>query len=294
MQQARRTGATVMMHAENGIAIDQLVAQAIAAGQTDPVQHGLTRPPELEGEATSRAITAGQGHRRAAVHRAPVRAAGAGGGRGGPGHRPERVRRDLPAVPLPVHRRPGQAGLRGRQVRGLSPAAAEVAPGDAVAGAAHQRPVRGVHRPLPVLLQGPEGARPRRLLQDPERDARRRAPDGPAAPGRGRPARSRCRAGSRSRSTTPARMFGLYPRKGVIAARRGRGHRDLRPDGQADAVGGDAPHERGLLGVRGHGDHRPGARPCCRAGSVVIDAGEYRGRPGHGRFLARDAVQYLN
>jgi dihydropyrimidinase len=57
MQQAARSGATVMMHAENGIAIDQLVAQALAAGRTDPVHHGLTRPPELEGEATSRAIT---------------------------------------------------------------------------------------------------------------------------------------------------------------------------------------------------------------------------------------------
>src|SRR6204780_2526993 len=57
MQQAARTGALVMMHAENGIAIDQLVAQAIAAGQTDPVNHALTRPPELEGEATLRAIT---------------------------------------------------------------------------------------------------------------------------------------------------------------------------------------------------------------------------------------------
>jgi dihydropyrimidinase len=57
MQQASRIGATIMMHAENGIAIDQLVAQAVAAGRTDPVYHGLTRPPELEGEATSRAIT---------------------------------------------------------------------------------------------------------------------------------------------------------------------------------------------------------------------------------------------
>ena len=53
MQQAARSGATVMMHAENGIAIDQLVAQAIAAGHTDPVYHSLTRPPELEGEATT-------------------------------------------------------------------------------------------------------------------------------------------------------------------------------------------------------------------------------------------------
>jgi dihydropyrimidinase len=57
MQQAAHNGALPMMHAENGIAIDQLVAQALASGRTDPVEHGLTRPPELEGEATSRAIT---------------------------------------------------------------------------------------------------------------------------------------------------------------------------------------------------------------------------------------------
>src|ERR1039457_3189050 len=45
-----------MMHVENGIAIDQLVIQALAAGKTEPVQHGLTRPAELGGEGTSRAI----------------------------------------------------------------------------------------------------------------------------------------------------------------------------------------------------------------------------------------------
>src|ERR1700691_2083681 len=56
MQQAGKSGGLIMMHAENGIAIDQLVAQALAAGRTDPIQHGLTRPPELEGEATTRAI----------------------------------------------------------------------------------------------------------------------------------------------------------------------------------------------------------------------------------------------
>jgi dihydropyrimidinase len=56
MQQAALNGSMIMMHAENGIAIDELVAQALASGQTDPVYHGLTRPPELEGEATHRAI----------------------------------------------------------------------------------------------------------------------------------------------------------------------------------------------------------------------------------------------
>jgi len=56
MQLARQTGALVMVHGENGDAIDLLVRQALAAGNTDPKWHALTRPPELEGEATNRAI----------------------------------------------------------------------------------------------------------------------------------------------------------------------------------------------------------------------------------------------
>ncbi len=56
MQNASESGAMIMMHAENGIAIDVLVAQSIARGDTDPQYHSWTRPPELEGEATHRAI----------------------------------------------------------------------------------------------------------------------------------------------------------------------------------------------------------------------------------------------
>jgi dihydropyrimidinase len=56
MQTASGLGATIMMHAENGPAIDVLVAQALARGETDPKYHSLTRPVELEEEATHRAI----------------------------------------------------------------------------------------------------------------------------------------------------------------------------------------------------------------------------------------------
>lgn len=56
MQQAAKNGATIMMHAENGIAIDVLVAQALERGEVDPRYHGLTRPGILEAEATHRAI----------------------------------------------------------------------------------------------------------------------------------------------------------------------------------------------------------------------------------------------
>src|SRR6188474_1415065 len=56
MEVASETGALVMVHAENGDAIDVLVKQALAAGNTAPHFHALTRPPETEGEATNRAI----------------------------------------------------------------------------------------------------------------------------------------------------------------------------------------------------------------------------------------------
>ena len=56
MQVAADTGALVMVHAENGDAIDVLVSEALAAGHTEPKYHALTRPPETEGEATNRAI----------------------------------------------------------------------------------------------------------------------------------------------------------------------------------------------------------------------------------------------
>jgi len=56
MEVAAKTGALVMVHAENGDVIDVLVKEALEAGHTEPLYHALTRPPEAEGEATNRAI----------------------------------------------------------------------------------------------------------------------------------------------------------------------------------------------------------------------------------------------
>ena len=56
MEVAAQSGALVMVHAENGDAIDVLVRRALEAGNTAPQYHAATRPPELEGEATNRAI----------------------------------------------------------------------------------------------------------------------------------------------------------------------------------------------------------------------------------------------
>jgi dihydropyrimidinase len=55
----RRTGdngGLVCMHAENGGVIDELVKEALRKGQTAPKYHALTRPSRAEGEATGRAI----------------------------------------------------------------------------------------------------------------------------------------------------------------------------------------------------------------------------------------------
>jgi dihydropyrimidinase len=51
-----KNGGTVCMHAENGGVIDVLVQRALAAGQTAPRYHALTRPARAEAEATHRAI----------------------------------------------------------------------------------------------------------------------------------------------------------------------------------------------------------------------------------------------
>jgi dihydropyrimidinase len=56
MQRAGQIGALVCMHAENGLPIDVLVRQALAKGHTAPKYHAITRPQIMEAEGTHRAI----------------------------------------------------------------------------------------------------------------------------------------------------------------------------------------------------------------------------------------------
>src|SRR5919197_681987 len=51
-----RNGGTICMHAENGDVIDVMVKRALAEGKTAPKYHALTRPARAEAEATHRAI----------------------------------------------------------------------------------------------------------------------------------------------------------------------------------------------------------------------------------------------
>jgi dihydropyrimidinase len=56
MLKTRENGGLICMHAENGGVIDTLVKEALRKGQTAPKYHALTRPTRAEGEATGRAI----------------------------------------------------------------------------------------------------------------------------------------------------------------------------------------------------------------------------------------------
>ena len=117
MQQCAGNGGLMMMHAENGIAIDVLAEQAFERGETDPVTHGYVRRAEFESEATHRAIQLGQSRRCSPLHRAPLRQAGPGAS----GHRPQQrrqcVRRDLSSIPVLQPRGSPRSGLGRRRLR---------------------------------------------------------------------------------------------------------------------------------------------------------------------------------
>ena len=291
MQQAERIGALTMMHAENGIAIDELVAQAIAAGRTTPVEHGLTRPPELEAEATSRAITL------AAVTGAPLYIVHLSASQA-----LDRVTeardngQNVFAETCPQYlylslddlARPNFEGakyvcsppLRSREHqdslwRGLRSNDLSVVSTD--------------HCPFCFKEQKELG-----------RSAFSKIPNGiPGVEHRMDLLHQGVVAGELSlarwvevASTTPARMFGLYPRKGVIA-----------PGSDADIVIYD-PQARQVLSAQTHhmnvdysayeGMEITGrVDTVLSRGQVVIDGGEYHGTAGHGQYLQRETCQYL-
>lgn len=57
MMSAKKFNLLVMVHAENGIIIDELVKFALSKGYTAPKYHAFSRPPILEAEAINRVIT---------------------------------------------------------------------------------------------------------------------------------------------------------------------------------------------------------------------------------------------
>jgi dihydropyrimidinase len=295
MQKARDNGATIMMHAENGIAIDVLVQQALARGETDPVNHGLTRPPILEGEATHRAIALAQVaqdtplyfvHLSASEALAEVAKARDAGRNvfaetcpqylyltledqlGAPGFEGAKW---VASPPLRSRHQPHRDNLwRGLRTNDLAIVSTDHCPfcmkeqKELGLGDFSKIPngIGTVEHRVDLLYQG---------VVDGKLSVERWV---------------------ETIATTPARMFGLYPRKGVIA-----------PGSDADIVLYD-PAGRTRISVETHHmnmDHSAwegyeiagAVDTVISRGEVIVSGGAYHGRKGRGQYLRRGLSTYL-
>ena len=218
MEVAAETGALVMVHAENGDAIDVLVKEAFAEGKTEPIWHARTRPPETEGEATNRAI------QLARVAGAPLYVV--------------HVSCKEAIEPIALAREKGwdvwgetctqylfiddsaldQPDFEGGEVHLHAAAAAEGESGAPLEGARIRRALDRLHGPLPVQLAGAEG----RSARTTSRRSRTAVPGSRTACTCSTSSASARVASRMNRlveltSTNVAKHFGLYPRKGTIA-----------------------------------------------------------------------------
>ncbi|MFE8940827.1 MULTISPECIES: dihydropyrimidinase [unclassified Streptomyces] len=292
MQRSAENGGLIMMHAENGIAIDVLVEQALARGETDPRHHGEVRKALLEAEATHRAIQLARvaGAPLYVVHvsaQEAVAELAAARDKGLPvfGETCPQylfLSTDNLAEPdfegakyvcsTPLRPKEHQAALwRGLRTNDLQVVSTDHCPfcftGQKDLG-------RGDFSKIPNGLPGVENRMD--LLHQAVVDghiSRRRWIEIACA--------------------TPARMFGLHPQKGTLA-----------PGADADVVVYD-PHATQTLSAETHhmnvdysayeGRTVTGqVETVLSRGEVVIDQRKYVGRAGHGVFTPRSTCQYLN
>jgi dihydropyrimidinase len=282
---ARECGALVLVHAENGGVIDVLVKRALARGETAPRHHALTRPPETEAEATARAISmaAMAGAPLHVVHLSCAAALA---------HVTAARDRGLPVsaetcpqylfLSIADYDRPDFAGAKYVMSPPLREAADQEALWRGLAGGDLQV-VATDHCPFTLA----DKARGRNDFS--------KIPNG--APGLETRMMLLWDGGVRAEridaqrfveltAAGPARLFGLWPRKGTIAV-----------GSDADLVIWDPERETRLSVETLHMrvDYSPyegrvvhgGPSVVMSRGEVLVDRGEWKGRAGRGQFLKR-------
>jgi dihydropyrimidinase len=283
---AGELGSLVAVHAENGPVIETLIARHVSAGKTGTLYHALSRPPAVEGEATSRAVTlaalAGTPVYIAHLSAAPALAA-------------VRQARDaglaVYAETCPQYlflsedelTRPGvdgakfvcspplrPAGHAGELWRGLRRGDLDVVATDHCPFTlAQKQQGAGDFTKIPNGLPGVED-RLTLVFQG--------VLDGRLSVNRWVDVVA----------TAPAKLFGLYPRKGTLA-----------PGSDADLVVFDPAAER-TISAKSHHMHvdyscyeglqvRGSPETVLQRGQLLIEHGTFRGEPGAGRYLPRTA-----
>ncbi len=275
---AGANGGTVMLHAENGGAIEVLQRRALAVGRTGPAEHALTRPPLVEAEAASRAIALAElagaplyiVHVSAAETVEAIAAARARGvpvsGETCPQYLVLTAACDDERFVMSPPLRDGAA--QERLWRAL-------AAGDLAVVATDHCPFnlrdKRTHADFTTIPGGVPGIETRLSLLW----------DGGVASGR-----FDARRFVELTATNPARLFGLFPRKGTIA-----------PGSDADIVVWDPERETTLSAATHHMrvDYSPYEGRVVRGapdlvlsrGQPVVERGAFMGRAGAGQFLRR-------
>ena len=290
LQQTARNGGLIMMHAENGLAIDIVANQMASAGQTDPYYHGVARYPIFEGEATNRVIRLAEAagapvyivHLSARDALDQVRAARDRGAKAFAETCPQYLFLSLDDLgngfegakfvcSPPLRPKDHWDDLwQGLIKDDLQLVATDHCPFDFHG---QKELGRGDFRKVPNGLPGVEDRVD--LLHD----------GGVVA---GRITRERW---VEIVSTAPAKLFGMYPQKGAIAV-----------GSDADLVVYD-PNRRRTISAASHhmdvdyscyeGRAVQGASDVVLSrGSVIVRDGQFTGRKGHGRFIKRGRAEH--
>ncbi|MDP6540193.1 MAG: dihydropyrimidinase [Planctomycetota bacterium] len=286
MQRSGEIGATICMHAENGIVIDVLVEQALARGETEPRYHALTRPPRAEAEATHRAIALAEMadvpvyivHLSAAEALAEVTAARARGLAAFAETCPQYLflsydnyeEPDFEGAKYVMSPPLRDKAKQGELWRGLAGGDLQAISTDHCPFCFNEGKQLG-RDDFSKIPNGAPGIETRMLLTF----------DGGVAAGRISLNRwvELC-------STSPARLFGLFPKKGTIA-----------PGGDADIVVFDPAGSTTLSAETLHMnvDYNPYEGRVVRGaveavlsrGEVIVERGSFSGATGRGRYLPR-------
>ena len=306
MQRAADCGAMIMMHAENGIAIDVLVQQALARGETDPKYHSYTRPSPLEAEATHRAIVLSHVAGNVPLYIVHMSAGDALNEVAAARHEGRNVFAETcpQYLWLTLEETLGQPGFEGAKWVCSTPVRSKEHDPDYIGqmGHGHQGDLwKGLrmnelaivstdHCPFCFKDQKELGLGNFSAIPNGIGGVEHRMELIYQGVVKGELSLERW---VETCCTTPARMFGMYPKKGVIA-----------PGSDADVVVWD-PNTKTKIGINDkhhmNMDHSAWegwvidgkVDTVLSRGTVVIDNDQYVGTKGHGQFIKRGLSQYL-